>query len=66
MGDGVALIAKLFGLGIILTIAEMVLNKSGKNDVAFGIGLAGVAIIMIIVVAQVAKLFGTVTTMFSL
>ncbi len=64
--DGVSLIARIFGIGIILTVAEMVLDKSNKNDIAFGLGLAGIVIVMLIVISKVSQLFNAVTTMFNL
>ena len=64
--EGVALIAKIFGIGIILVIAEMVLDKSNKSDIAFGIGLAGIGIVMLLVLPLIFRLFNTVTTTFSL
>jgi hypothetical protein len=47
-------------------IAEMILDKSNKNDVAFALGLAGIVIIMLLVVPQIFSLFSTVTNTFGM
>jgi stage III sporulation protein AC len=64
--SGIPLIAKIFGIGIILAIGEMVLDKSNKNDVAFGLGLAGIIVVMLLVVPQIFRLFSMVTTTFGM
>lgn len=64
--DGVALIAKIFGIGVILVISEMVLDKSNKNDIAFGLGLAGMGIVMLLVVPLIFRLFSMVTSTFGM
>jgi hypothetical protein len=44
----------------------MVLDKSNKNDIAFGLGLAGIIVVMLLVVPQIFKLFSMVTTTFGM
>lgn len=58
-------IAKIFGMGIVLCVADMILAKSGKQDIAFWIGIAGVVIIMAMVVPQLGQLFNRVKSIFS-
>lgn len=57
-------IAQIFGIGIVLCVADMILSKSDKKDVAFWLGLAGVAIIMAMVVPQIGRLFNEVKSIF--
>jgi stage III sporulation protein AC len=59
-------IAKIFGIGIVLCVADMVLTKSDKKDVAFWLGLAGIVFIMFIVVPMIGRIFNEVKTIFSI
>jgi stage III sporulation protein AC len=52
-------------MGIVLCVADMILAKSGKQDIAFWIGIAGVVIIMAMVVPQLGQLFNRVKSIFS-
>lgn len=63
-GLSMDLIAKVFGIGIVLCVSDMILTKSDKKDVAFWLCLAGMVVIMAIVVPQVGKLFDTVKSIF--
>jgi stage III sporulation protein AC len=58
--------AKIFAIGILLCVTDIILSKSGKNDVAFWLSLAGLALIMAMVVPQISQLFKNVLTMFNL
>lgn len=58
------LLSRLFGLGIVVTVADMILAQAGRKDVAFFITLVGVAIGLGIAVGEINKLFDAVTTMF--
>lgn len=58
------IIAKIFGIGIVLCVGDMLLSKSDKKDVAFWLGLAGIVVIMAIVIPQVGRLFDQVRTIF--
>lgn len=64
--DGVPLIAKIFGVGVILIIGETVLDKGNKADIAFALGLGGVIIVMVWVTPLIFKLFSSVTTTFGM
>ena len=59
-------IARIFGIGIILCVADMILSKSDKKDVAFWLCLAGIAVIMAMVVPQIGQLFNEVQSIFKI
>lgn len=59
-----ALLSKLFGLGIVVVVADMILAQAGRKDVAFFITLVGITIGLGIAVKEINKLFDIVTTMF--
>ena len=57
-------ISKIFGIGIILCVTDIILKKSGKEDVGFWLGLAGLAIVMAMVVPQIGQFFDNVKSIF--
>lgn len=63
---GIDLIAKIFGLGIVVTVADMVLAQAGRKDIAYGITLAAIALVLGVVVKQIYDLFENVSRLFKL
>jgi len=59
------IIIRLFGLGIVLVIANMVLEQSGRKEISFSINLVGLVIALALVIPEISKLFKSVTTMFN-
>ncbi len=59
----VSLIFKIAGLGIITAILNLVLIKSGREEVAMMTTLTGVVIICMMVVNLISKLFDSIRTM---
>lgn len=58
------LIGKIFGLGIIIAVTDIILAEAGRKDIAFVLTLAGITIAMVMVVFKINEFFNTVTTMF--
>jgi stage III sporulation protein AC len=59
------IIARLFGLGIIIVVADRVLSESGQKNIAFFVTLAGVVIGLAMVVPKIYELFNTVQNTFN-
>lgn len=62
----VDLIFKIAGIGMIVAVINIVLEKSGKEEYAFFTTLIGVVIVLSIVINLIAKLFDNVKTLFRL
>lgn len=60
----VDLIFKIAGIGMVIAILNIVLEKSGKEEYAFLTTLIGVIIVLGIVINLVAKLFDNVKVLF--
>ena len=60
----VDLIFKIFGIGMLVAVLNIVLEKSGKEEYAFLTTLIGVVIVLGIVINLVAKLFDNVKVLF--
>ena len=60
------LIFKIAGIGMLVAVAYQVLNRSGRDEQATLISLAGVIIVLLLIVGEVDRLFTTVRNMFGL
>ena len=61
-----ALILKVAGIGILVAVSSMVLGKSGRDEQAMLVSLAGVVIVLLIIVGEIGGLFDTVKSIFGL
>ena len=60
------LILKVVGIGLIVSISYQILVKTGRDEQATMVSIAGVIIIMIMIVQEISDLFGTVMRLFGL
>ena len=61
-----ALILKIIGVGLVVSIAYQILSKTGRDEQAMLVSVSGVIIIMIMIVQEVYDLFDTVIRLFGL
>lgn len=59
-------IFKIAAIGIIVTVLNQVLIRSGREEQAMLTTLAGLVVVLLMVVNAVAELFGTVKSIFGL
>lgn len=62
----VDLIFQIAGIGIIVSVMNVLLSRSGRDEQALMITLAGLVIVLMMVVNEIAELFKTVKTVFGL
>ena len=62
----ISLIIKVAGVGILISILNMVLEKTDRKDWATFTTVAGVIIVLGMVLTEISALFNTVKTMFQL
>ncbi len=60
----VDLIFKIAAIGIIVAVLSLVLSRSGREEQAMMTTLAGLIVVLLILVQQIAKLFETIETLF--
>ena len=60
------LIFKIAAVGIIVSILNQLLIRSGREDQAMMTTLAGLIVVLSILVQQISTLFVTIKTLFSL
>ncbi|HWQ43034.1 MAG TPA: stage III sporulation protein AC [Desulfosporosinus sp.] len=60
------LIITVAGIGILVGILASVLNQSGRSEMAQGVTIMGVIVVLYIVVQSIAQLFTLVKSVFNL
>lgn len=61
---GIDLIFRIAAIGILVSVLNAVLNKSGREEQAMMTTLAGLIVVLMMIVKEIVTLFDTVKTMF--
>lgn len=62
----VELIFQIAGIGIIVAVMNVLLSRSGRDEQALMITIAGLVVVLTMVVNKIAQLFETVKTVFGI
>ena len=62
----VGLILKIAGVGILVSIVCQILSRTGREEQATLVSIAGVVIVMLLLVQRISDLLTTVRTLFGL
>lgn len=62
----VDLIFKIAAIGILVSVLNQVLTRSGREEQATMVTLAGLVVVLMVVVQQISDLFQLVKTLFDL
>ena len=62
----ISLITKIAGIGILVAIASQILSKSGRDEQAMFVTIAGIIVALMLLVDQIRALFDTVMTLFGM
>lgn len=63
---GVDLIFKIAAIGILVSVLNQLLVRSGREEQAMLTTLAGLIVVLLMVIKEISNLFDTVKTMFRL
>ena len=63
---GVDLIFKIAAIGIVVSVLNQVLVRSGREEQAMLTTLAGLIVVLLIIVNEISYLFDTIKSIFSL
>ncbi|MBR5859493.1 MAG: stage III sporulation protein AC [Clostridia bacterium] len=63
---GISLILKIAGIGIVVSVACQILQKSGRDEQATFVTVAGVIIAMLLLSGEISSLFSTLKSVFGL
>ncbi|MBA1337010.1 MAG: Stage III sporulation protein AC [Firmicutes bacterium] len=62
----VNMIFKIAAVGILVAVLNQVLVRTGREEQAMMVALAGIVIVLMMVIKMISDLFNTVRTMFQL
>ena len=60
----VAFILKIVGVGILVSISSSILNKSGRDEQAMLVTVAGIVVVMLLIVGEIGELVSNVRSVF--
>lgn len=60
----VSLILKVAGIGVLVSIASSILNKSGRDEQAMLVTVAGIVVVMLMLVGEIGELISSVRSIF--
>ena len=59
-----SLIIKIAGIGILVAVASQILSKSGRDEQAMFVTIAGIIVALMLLVSQIRELFDMVRSLF--
>ena len=62
----IELIFQIAGIGIIVSVMNVLLTRSGRDEQALMITIAGLVIVLFVIVNKIAQLFETIKTVFGI
>ena len=62
----ISLLLKIVGVGLLVSVAHQVLAKSGRDEQAMMVTIAGVIIVLIMIVAEFADLINVIRSTFGI
>ncbi len=62
----VGLLLKVAGVGLIVCVVYQVLTKTGRDEQAMLVSLAGVVIVMLMLIGKISELLDTIRSLFGL
>ncbi len=61
-----SIIFRIAAVGILVTVLNQILKSSGRDDLAYLTGLAGLLLVLFWVLPYIAELFETIQTLFQI
>ena len=62
----ISLILKITGIGILVSVACQVLSKSGRDEQATMLSIAGIIIVMVLIITELESFFATISRIFGI
>ena len=62
----ISLIIKIAGIGILVAVASQILSKTGRDEQAMYVTLAGIIVALMLLISQIRELFDMVRSIFGM
>ena len=60
------LIFKIAAIGILVAVLNLLLSRSGRDDQALMVSLAGLVVVLFVIVQEISRLFDLIRELFDL
>lgn len=60
----ISLIVKIIGVGLLVSVACQILSKSGRDEQALFVTIAGIIVVLLMLVEQIGDLFDHICDIF--
>lgn len=60
----ISLIIKIVGVGLLVSVACQILSKSGREEQALFVSIAGIVVVLLMLVQQIGDLFDRIREIF--
>lgn len=60
------LIFKIIGIGLLVSVSHQLLAKSGRDEQAMLVTLAGIVVVLLMLVGEISALLNTIKDLFAL
>lgn len=62
----ISLIVKIAGIGILVAVASQILSKSGRDEQAMFVTIAGIIVALMLLISEIRDLFDLITSVFGM
>ncbi len=62
----ISLIIKIAGIGILVAITSQILSKTGRDEQAMYVTIAGIIVALMLLISQIRELFDMVRSVFGM
>lgn len=62
----VSFIIKVFGVGLVVSVAYQILSKSGRDEFALMVSVSGVIVIFTLIITRISDLISAIRTAFGI
>ena len=62
----IALIVKIAGIGMLVSVASQILSKSGRDEQAMFVTIAGIIAALMLIISQIGELFDMIVSVFGM
>ena len=61
----ISLIFKIVGIGLLVSVCHQILSKSGRDEQAMMLSIAGIIIVMMLIISELEQLLSLLKNIFS-
>ncbi len=62
----ISLIIRVVGIGILVSVASQILSKSGRDEQAGFVTVAGIIVTLVLLIGQIGELFELIRSVFGM